>query len=196
MSTEKSSNKKNRLLVPLATLTVAAAVVVGSGANWSSSTDSSISVESGEVVHTNSHDGATLTITDLLPGESASGALTITNTGSTTSVLDVDRQSGAVNNFGSTVGVDGTQGTADDVSDLHLTVDQDGTQIYTGNFEGWDGSGVSTAALDEGDTTTVQFTVSLTSNAPDTDQGKSASVGYTFTTQAAPGHTPGASWLP
>src|SRR4051794_14041556 len=100
MSTKKSSNKKSRLLVPLATLAVAAAVVVGSGADWSSSTDSSISVESGEIVHTNSRDDATLTITDLLPGESASGSLTITNTGSTTSVLDVARHAGAVNNFG------------------------------------------------------------------------------------------------
>jgi len=196
MSTEKSSNKKNRLLVPLATLTVAAAVVVGSGADWSSSTDSSISVESGAIVHTNSRDDATLTITDLLPGESASGALTIRNTGSTTSVLDVAQHSNPVNNFGAAVGVDDTPGTADDVSDLQLKVDQDGTQVYSGNFQGWDGSGVSTAPLTTGATTTIKFTVSLTSNAPDTDQGKSASVGYTFTTQAAPGHTPGASWLP
>ena len=91
MSTKTNTRK---ILVPLATLLVAAAVAVGSGATFTSSSESAITATAGDLVHVNSEDGATLNVTDLKPGDTQTGSLTITNTGSLDSDLTLvpDRQ--------------------------------------------------------------------------------------------------------
>lgn len=74
-------NTTVKLLVPLSTLAVAAAVVVGSGATWTSTTDSTITATAGELIQANTQNGATLLITGLKPGATETGILTIENTG-------------------------------------------------------------------------------------------------------------------
>src|SRR5690348_15249752 len=78
----KSTTKK--ILVPLATLLGAGAIAIGSGATFTSTTANTISsVTSGTLNHTNSKDGkAILSLTNIKPGDTVNGGLTITNTGS------------------------------------------------------------------------------------------------------------------
>ena len=51
------------------------AVAIGSGATWTSSTDTSVAVTAGKILHANDRGDATLTITKLTPGETVSGSL-------------------------------------------------------------------------------------------------------------------------
>jgi hypothetical protein len=62
MSTTTNSNSR-KVLVPLATLLVAGAVAVGSGATWTAESDSAITASSGKIAHSNSKKDATLTVT-------------------------------------------------------------------------------------------------------------------------------------
>lgn len=73
-----------KVLVPLATLAVASTLAVGSGATFTSQSDNTLSaVTSGTLSHSNSKDDAAIfTLTDLKPGDTAHGDLTLTNTGS------------------------------------------------------------------------------------------------------------------
>ena len=86
MSTKTNTRK---ILLPLATLLVAAAVAVGSGATFTSSSDSAITATAGDLIHVNSEDGATLNVTNLKPGATETGSLTITNSGSLNSTLEL-----------------------------------------------------------------------------------------------------------
>lgn len=88
MTTTTSTSRK--VLVPFATLVAAGAVAIGSGATFTSESDSTISATSGIVEHSNSSlDDAELLITNLKPGGTATGTLTITNVGSLNSDLKV-----------------------------------------------------------------------------------------------------------
>ncbi|GAA2138207.1 hypothetical protein GCM10009844_06000 [Nocardioides koreensis] len=169
---ERDERKTRKVLVPLATLAVAAAVAVGSGATFTSTTQSTVSVTAGSIIHTNSTNGAmTLSVTGLLPGKSATGTVTIENVGDLEAILTLQR-SNATNNLG---------------SDLSLTIAQ------TDAAAEWAGFGPATFPNDTTemlldntfaahDKHTYQFTVTLSSNAADSDQGKSASATYVFKT--------------
>ena len=73
-----------KVLVPLTVLLAAGALAVGSGATFSSETGNTIStVTSGTLLHTNSKNGAQIFgLTNLKPGDTVNGAVTLTNTGS------------------------------------------------------------------------------------------------------------------
>ena len=188
-----TTSTSRKVLVPLATLLAAGAVAVGSGATWTSNSESSVAVTAGSIIHANSTTGETaLTITKLQPGESASGTVKITNTGDLDSDLTIT-QSGVTNTF-SDLGPDGLAGTADDVSDLTLTVSQDGTELYTGPFDGWTASDLALgelAATNAGttDETTLTFTVSLALGAHNDSQGATAGATFSFETTVASGQT-------
>ena len=72
-----------KILVPLATLAAAGAIAVGSGANFTSHSENTISsVTSGSLKQTNSKDGqAIFNLTAIKPGDVVNGSLTLTNTG-------------------------------------------------------------------------------------------------------------------
>jgi hypothetical protein len=57
-----TDNRSRKILIPLATMAVAAAVVVGSGATWTSKSQSSVEVTSGTLLHSNTADGLKLTV--------------------------------------------------------------------------------------------------------------------------------------
>ena len=185
---ERDERKTRKVLVPLATLAVAAAVAVGSGATWTSSTSSSVKVSAGHILHTNSEKNATLTVSNLKPGDEASGSLTITNTGSIDSKLSIT-ESAPTNGFFS---------NASNVSDLHLKIYRDGTEVYNGDFGEMTagpnditlGNPVdASTTLSTDDETTITFVVSLSANANDLDQKAKAGATYTFSTTPVDGQT-------
>ena len=72
-----------KILIPLATLLAAGAIAVGSGATFDSHTGNTISsVTSGTLLHTNSKNNAAIfTLTNMKPGDTLNGTLTLKNTG-------------------------------------------------------------------------------------------------------------------
>jgi len=186
-----------KLLVPLATMAVAAAVTVGSGADWSSSTTSTTQVTGGALTATNSGDGAQLDVSNMKPGDVVTGSVTITNTGSVPAKLAIE-QTAATNTFYLDTGTDRVA-TTDDVSDLQLRIDRDGTVIYDGNFDDFKDYGLTDiTAGDElaahdavpatpDDTTLITFKVRLISTANTASQNKTASATFSFVATPADG---------
>ncbi len=151
---------RRKVLVPLATLMVAGAVAVGSGASFTSTTASTTAVSSGNVTHVN--DVTSLDITNIKDGDVITGSVTITNTGTIDSTLTL-AETGSSSTF-----VDG---------DLDLRLTQDGETLYDGTF-GELGEVLDLGALPVGDTATVVFTVTLTESTDNTNEGKSASASF------------------
>jgi hypothetical protein len=157
-----------KLLIPLSTAAVAGAVLVGSGAEWTSESATSISVAGGTVVHTNSRDDFTLTVADLKPGATVSDTLTIANTGSLDATVAIEEVT-ATNNFSAGM--------------LTLTItDQDGNVVYAGEFGGMtdDTPYVVGGTLQEesDDAVTLTVEIALDEDSPNDDQGQTA--GATF----------------
>lgn len=172
-------NTTVKLLVPLSTLAVATAVVVGSGATWTSTTESTITATAGTLVQANTQNNATLAVTNLEPGSTQTGSLTITNTGDLDGVLTL------------------TGASTDDQfvpGAVTLTVKKAGVTIWTGNFGDIDDidtdltgpdtakgiQAVAGSALATGANVGFDFTVAMAANASHTNQGKSADVDLSF----------------
>jgi hypothetical protein len=180
MSTVKNNRK---ILVPLATMLVAGAVAVGSGATFTSQSASSVAVTSGTLTHANDKNAQSLNISDIKPGDTRTGSLTITNDGDLDSTLTL-------------------QETADSntfvTGDLELKITQSGvtTPLFEGNFGALDNSAkVSLGELPVGATTTVTFVVSMPESAGNANQGKSASASYAYVTTQKAGDSGVAGWL-
>lgn len=153
---------RRKVLVPLATLMVAGAVAVGSGASFTSTTASTTSVTSGNVTHAN--DVSSLVIGNIKDDDVITGSVTISNTGTLPSTLTI-AETTATNTF---IG-----------SDLKLTLTQGSTELYNGTFGGLvDGQTIALGALPVGGSTTVTFTVTLDETTDNTNEGKSASASF------------------
>lgn len=163
---------RRKVLVPLATLTVAGLVAVGSGASFTSTTASTTAVTSGNVTHAN--DVTKLDLTNIKDGDVVTGTVTIKNTGSLPSTLTV-AETGATSTF-----VDG---------DLKLVLAQGSRELYNGTFGGMvDGAKVDLGALPVDASTTVTFTVSLRETTDNTNENKAASASFQWvSTQEAGG---------
>lgn len=83
-TTTPAPRKSRRILAPLATLAVAGALVVGSGADFTSQTSNTTSVvASGTLTQGNSRNGqAIFNVANIKPGDTVTGSVVITNTGS------------------------------------------------------------------------------------------------------------------
>lgn len=168
-----------KVLVPLATLTAAGAIAVGSGATFSSQTGNTISsVTSGTLLQTNSKDGAAIfNLSNLKPGDTLNGSLTLTNTGS----LPAD--------FGLTEVSSANAFTGDNLS-LTITNTTTGTSVYSGTFGGLvDGARSDLGVVQPGVANTFTFTVKLAATTPNADQGKTASATYQWDSVQANGGT-------
>jgi hypothetical protein len=168
-----------KVLVPLATLLAAGALAVGSGATWTSTTDSSVAVTSGTLIHTNDHDGATLTLADIKPGDTMTGTVTVENTGDVDSTLDI-AASGVTSTFS---------------DDLTITVLEGTTELYDGSF--------ADLAITQTDidfdvdaTVTYTFTVALDAGAANVDQDKAAGATFTWTQTQVDGESLVETWVP
>lgn len=180
-----TTTTSRKVLLPFATLVAAGAVAIGSGATWTSSTDTTVDVTSGTLMHTNDRDSVELTLVDIKPGDSMTGTVVVQNTGDVDSTLDL-AVSGVTSSF---------------TDYLTITVTENGTELYDGPFNDLAITGtdldfpaaddVDTTDVDEDDATYV-FTVTLENNVTGTpeeqnaDQGESAGATFTWTqTQVA-----------
>jgi spore coat-associated protein N len=175
-----STTNRRKILIPLATLLAAGAVAVGSGATFTSTSVSSSAVTAGTLVHTNSHDGVSMNVANIKPGDSISGTVTISNTGSLDSTLTLQE---TADNSAFTAG------------DLKLVIAQGSTELYNGNFGALDNSTLlDLGALNTTQSTTIKFTVSMPSGAGDANQGKQASASYRWVTTQSGTSSPTLSW--
>jgi spore coat-associated protein N len=155
---------RRKILVPLATLTVAGAVAVGSGASFTSTTASTTAVSSGNVTHVN--DVTALDITNIKDGDTITGSVTIENTGTIDSTLTIAEDTFAsVNPFVA--------------GDLSLTLTKDGATVYSGDFGGMvDDQAYDLGSLPVGASTTVTFVVTLDETTDNTNEDADAAINF------------------
>ena len=169
--TTTTARHNRKVLIPLATVLVAGAVAVGSGATFTSTTNNTISsVTSGTLKHTNSKDGAAIfTIpNNLKPGDVVNGTVTLTNTGSLPAAFSLTEVS-STNAFTG--------------SNLTLTITENGasTPVYTGTFGGaQDGIKMPLGTFASDAARTYTFTVKLASTTSNDDQNKTATAVYAW----------------
>jgi spore coat-associated protein N len=157
--------RSRRLLVPLATLAAAGALFVGSGADFSSTSQNSQNVvTSGTFDQLNSRNGeAIFSVANIKPGDSVTGSVEITNTGSLPAVFTVTED--ASNGF-------------TDPAKLQMTITEDGASLYKGTFGGFDGRQLGRFESEE--TRLYVYTVTLLDTAGNEERGKSADATYTW----------------
>lgn len=157
-----------KVLVPLTVLLAAGALAVGSGATFSSETSNTIStVTSGTLLHTNSKDGAQIfNLGNVKPGDTLNGTVTITNTGSLPATFSLTETSS-------------TNGFSGEYLKLAIKNTTTGVTVYDGTFGGLvDGSKTSLGDVAAGAANVYTFTVTLAQDAPNSEQGKSATAAY------------------
>lgn len=159
-----------KILVPLATLLAAGSIAVGSGATFSSTSGNTISaVTAGSLTQTNSKDGAAIfNLTNMKPGDVLNGSLTLTNSGSLPALFSLTEVS-STNGF----------------SASNLTLDikdaAGGTPVFSGTFGGLaDGAKNDLGTWAPGQAHTYVFTVKLSADATNAEQGKTASAVYSW----------------
>jgi spore coat-associated protein N len=139
MSSTAGVLKKNRgkILIAIAALLIALVAVVGSGAYFTSVSSNPGNVfTAGVLTHDNSDAGAAfMTIDDMVPGETRTGSVTLTNTGSVDGDLSLTQTS-----FVDTPGTNG--GDLSDVLTIEIT--QGATVVYTGPLSGMGTEGAGT----------------------------------------------------
>lgn len=162
-----------KVLIPLATMLAAGAVAIGSGASFTSQSTHTATVTSGILHHTNDHNGVTLAIGNMQPGDVQTGSLTITNDGS----LDATAALTASNV---------TDGITPNALMLRIdeTVGSTTTNVYDGDFLAASAlSNRALGALPIGASIKLTYTVSLLNNvATNDDQNKSAGARFTYVT--------------
>ncbi|MET1060625.1 MAG: hypothetical protein ABWX84_13590 [Nocardioides sp.] len=183
----KTTSRK--ILVPLATLLAAGAVAVGSGADFTSTTNSATAVTAGKLIHTNSANGVTLNITKIKPGDSISSDVVITNTGdldSTLTLAETSEYNGATTP---------TVKPAFTAGDLKLTITKGATVVYDGNLGAWaNNTPFALGALNVGGSTTLTFTVSMPSTAGNANQGAVAGATYQWVSTQVAGSSSIVPW--
>jgi hypothetical protein len=168
-----------KVLIPLATLTAAGAIAVGSGATFTSQTSNTISsVTSGSLTQTNSKaDQAIFSLPTMKPGDTVNGTLTLTNTGSLPAAFSLT-ESSSTNGF-----------TGDNLS-LTITNTTSGATVYTGTFGGLqDGARTALGTMQPGAAATYKFVVQLAAATGNGDQGKTASAAYRWDAVQLDGET-------
>ncbi|MFW5473768.1 TasA family protein [Knoellia sp. CPCC 206450] len=157
-----------KVLVPLTVLLAAGALAVGSGATFSSETSNTIStVTSGTLLHTNSKNGAEIFgLTNFKPGDTLNGSVTITNTGSLPATFSLTETSSA-NAF------------TGEYLKLAIKNTTSGVTVYDGTFGGLvDGTKNDLGVVAPGAANVYTFTVTLAQDAPNSEQGKTATAAY------------------
>ncbi|WP_345800899.1 TasA family protein [Microbacterium sp. AZCO] len=172
----KAVLSRKRILIPLAGLLVASAIAVGSGADFvANSVNSANAFTTGTLQQTNSRGtGAIFNLSDLKPGDTVVGKVTITNSG--TLPANIKLSENAVNGFTTK-------------SNLTLTITAAGstTPVWSGTFGALTGAApVDLGAFAKGEAREYTFAVTLAQTAGNDEQGKTASASYTWSsTQTA-----------
>jgi spore coat-associated protein N len=161
--------KTKKILLPLATLVAAGAVAVGSGATFTSTSANTISsVTSGTLTQSNSKaDKAIFSLTNIKPGDTVNGSLTIKNTGS----LDAD--------FTLTEVASANAFAKDNLTLTITNTATPATPVWSGNFGDLvDGSKTVLGNVKAGVSNTYVFSAKLAATADNTQQDKTASATF------------------
>lgn len=170
-----SVSRTKKILIPLATLTVAGAIAVGSGATFTSTTGNTISaVTTGSLAHTNSKDKAAIfNLPNMKPGDTVNGSLVITNTGTLPAKFSLTETESA-NAFGATT-------AGENYLRLVITNVTTKAEVYSGTFGGLkDGAKNALGTIDPKVSNEFRFTVTLDQAAGNDQQGKTANAVYTW----------------
>ncbi len=171
-----------KILIPLATLAAAGAIAVGSGATFTSTTGNTISaVTSGTLTQSNSKDNAAIfNLTNIKPGDTVNGTLVMKNTGSLPAKFSLTELN-SVNGF-----------SADNLKLTITDAANPGTPVFNGKFGDLvDGTATALGTWSAGEAHTYTFSVKLSADAPNADQGKTASAAYQWDSVQLNGETVG-----
>jgi hypothetical protein len=172
VTTTPARHHRRKALIPLATVLVAGAVAVGSGATFTSTTNNTISsVTSGTLTHTNSKDAKAIFSlpNNLKPGDVVNGTVTLTNTGTLPAAFSLTEVSSS---------------NAFTGSNLTLTITENGAPagtapFYTGTFGGLqDGLKTTLGTYTSLEARTYTFSVKLADTTTNVDQNKTATAVY------------------
>lgn len=169
----------SKILAPLAVLLAAGALAVGSGATFASDSSNTISaVTSGTLTQSNSKQGqAIFNLTNIKPGDTVDGSLTITNTGSLPAAFSLTETAS-------------TNGFSNEYLQLVITNTTTGTQVYSGTFGGLeDGLKNELGVVQPAVANAYTFSVTLDKAAPNSQQGKTASASYAWSSVQLDGTT-------
>ena len=171
MTDTTSPRRSRRLLAPLATLGIAGALVLGSGADFTSASNNTSSVvASGQLTQSNSRNGqAIFNVTNIKPGDVVRGSVVLTNTGSLPERFSVTETASSTFTAGVlTMTVTETRGTTT-------------TEIYSGTFGGFAATARELGTFAAGEARTYAYTVTLAQAAGNENQNKTASAAYAWT---------------
>lgn len=171
------TRSRKRLIVPLAGLLVAAAITVGSGADFvANSVNAANAFSTGTLTQSNSKSGSAIfTAANLKPGDTLNGTVTITNSGSLPA--DFALTEDALNGFVTK-------------SNLALVITRSGeatSPVWSGTFGDLTAAGpLSLGTFAPGEARTYTFSTTLAPSATNAEQGKNATAKYTWnSTQTA-----------
>lgn len=172
MTATTRTARTRRLLVPVATLLAAASIAVASGATFSSSSANAASaVTSGTLTHSNSRaNQAIFSATNIKPGDTVVGKVTITNTGTLPAKFSL-HQAAANNGF-----VDkGMLG-------LKVVDESSNTERFAGTFGANFGNNgtVDLGTWNPGEARTFRFEAKLDQNATNQEQNKTATATFSW----------------
>jgi hypothetical protein len=173
MSESPRPRRTRKVLVPLTTLLAAGAITIGSGASFTSHSENAANqYKAGTLLQTNSKAGAIFNVSNLKPGDTVNGTVTITNSGSLPASFSLTET--ATNGFVTP-------------SNLQLTVKDGTTTVYSGTFGGLGTKALGTTTWAAGESHTYSFSVTLAGTASNDEQGKSATATYSWdSVQGAP----------
>lgn len=176
IAAQTPTRSRKRLIVPLAGLLVAAAITVGSGADFvANSVNAANAFSTGSLTQSNSKSGtAIFNAANLKPGDTLNGTVTITNSG--TLPADFTLTEDAANGFATK-------------SNLSLVITRAGqpTPVWSGTFGDLTAAGpLSLGSFSAGEARVYTFSTTLAQSATNAEQGKNATAKYTWnSTQTA-----------
>jgi hypothetical protein len=160
-TTTTATTTARKLILPIGSVVGAGVLAMVMGVPWTSASEGS----SGIRLLADDNQGATLTISEIEPGESVSRSVTIRNSGGEQSRLSF-QETGDPSPF-----ADG---------ELHLVITQEGRALYEGDFAAMSDLAQDVGTLEPGGSSTFTFTVSLPEDAPFANQGEPATAAYTW----------------
>lgn len=170
---------RKKVLVPLATLLAAGAIAVGSGATFTSTTGNTASaVTTGTLSQSNSKANAAIfNLTNMKPGDTVNGGLAITNTGSLPAAFSLTETTSSNAFSGSNL-------------TLVITNTTTGAKVFDGTFGALvDGVKTDIGQIAPNAVSNFTFSVHLDQNAPNAEQGKTASAAYQWDSVQLTGET-------
>jgi spore coat-associated protein N len=162
----RRERRSRRVLAPLATLLAAGALVMGSGASFTSQSENPANVyATGSLTQDNSKANAAIfDVVNLKPGDTVAGEVTITNSGSLPAVFSLSET--ADNGFVTE-------------SNLQMRISEvGGGQVFAGTFGTAGVQPLGTFAA--GEARTYRFSVVLDAGAGNAEQGRTATADYVW----------------